>query len=98
MTAVLDPVGNAADRATIADTLQQFKKDTTYLDAHRTEWMEKYPDHWVVVFAEELVGFSPTLEDALGIAESKGAPRSRLAFEHLSSEPEDLILRSAICR
>lgn len=97
MTAVLDPVGNEADRATVTKVLQQFKKDTVYLDAHRTEWMEKYSDQWVVVFAEELVSFSSTLEEALSIAESKGVPRSQVAFEHLSSEPYDMILRSAIC-
>ena len=97
MTAVLDPVGNEADRVTVINALEQFKKDTIYLDARRTEWMGKYSDQWVVVFAEELVSFSPSLEEALSIAESKGVPRSQVAFEYLSSEPYDMILWSATC-
>lgn len=92
MGTVIDPLSNDADWALIADILDQFKRDTFYLNNHRGEWMGEHPDHWAIVFKEELVSISPTLEEAICAAEGKGIPCNLAAVEYLSSKPHDLIL------
>ena len=92
MGTAINPLSNEEDWAFIADILDQFKRDTFYLNNHRGEWMEDHPDHWAIVFKEELVSISPTLEEAMGTAEGKGIPCNLAAVEYLSSKPYDLIL------
>ena len=88
----LDPVVSAEDLATIGVYLDQFKKDTMFLNNHRLDWVEQYPDQWVVVFGEELVARGPTVESALHAANEKNVPVHLAALEYLSSEPVSRIL------
>ena len=92
MRTVIDPLTNETDWDFVAEVLDQFKKDTIYLNNHRAEWIEQHPDHWAVVFNEELAGVSPSLEEAMGAAEGKGIPCNLAAVELLSTKPYDLIL------
>ena len=89
---VLDPISSESDLETIGVYLAQFKKDTLFLNANRVAWRAEYPDQWVVVFGEDLVGVGETVEDALSAAQEKGAPRPQVAIEYLSSEPVKMIL------
>ena len=89
VTAIKNPFGDETDWDLIADILDQFKKDTLYLNNHQREWTETHPDHWAVVFKEELVSISPTLEDAIQAAEDRGVPCNLAAVEHLSSRLDD---------
>ena len=47
---MIDPLNNEADWDLVARILEQFKKDTLYLNSNRREWTGKYPDHWAMVF------------------------------------------------
>jgi hypothetical protein len=40
----------------IMKSLEQFRKDHLFLKEHMEEWRKQYPDNWVVVFQEELIG------------------------------------------
>ena len=91
----LDPIANAEDLATIGSYLDQFKKDTMFLNDHRIDWIGQYPDQWVVVFGEELVARGETIESALRAAEEKDVPVHLAALEYLSSEPVAMILPGA---
>lgn len=98
MTLLFDPIANEDDRAYLAETLAQFEKDTRYLDGHRTEWLESYPDCWVIVYREELIGHSESLTELLKVADNKGIPREQVAREYLSSQPRAMILGTVKCR
>ena len=89
---ILDPIVNECDLETIGVCLEQFKKDTNFLDAHRDLWKDEYPDQWVVVFGEELVGVGYTVEEAIVDAETKQVPRARVPIDYLSSNPVKMIL------
>ena len=41
----------------IAQSLIQFRADHIFLDSHRVVWTLKYPDRWVVVKDQKLVGY-----------------------------------------
>ena len=45
--------------------LQRFKKDTEYTEyyeQHREELLDSYPEQWVAMFREKVVGASPDLD------------------------------------
>ena len=42
------------------------------MDAKWAEFMEQYPDQWVLVYREKLLATAPTLEEAFGHIEKKG--------------------------
>ena len=87
-----DIVVNEEDMVTIGAGLEQFKRDSQFLDANRVQWRAAYPDKWVVVFQEELVGVGDTVQDALLRAQVSDADKSRVAIEYLASEPVKMIL------
>ena len=98
MALQFDPVKNAEDRAHVLNTLDQSRKDSGFLDAHRKEWLEAYADSWVLVYKEQLVGNPKTLAEASRIAEQIGVPLSHMAREYLSSQPIAMILGTLGCR
>ena len=92
MRNIVDPVTNEIDLQLVGEALVQFKKDTLYADGHREEWTREYPNHWVIVFNEELVSVAPSLKEAMAKAESMGVPCNLAASELLITEDFDLIL------
>ena len=89
---LLDIIVNEEDLAKIGAELEQFKRDSQFLDANRVQWRAAYPDKWVVVFQEELVGVGDTVQDALLRARVSDADKSRVAIEYLASKPVKMIL------
>ena len=71
--------------------LDQFDKDHSYIESHRAEWLEQYPNSWVVVYGERLVGRGETLESALEEARLKCAVGDA-AVEFITSEPRNMLL------
>lgn len=74
--------------------LQRFKKDTTYYEVHHEELLEKYPEQWVAIFNQTVVGASPDYEQLLADVEEKGVPIERTLFKHLTQKEELWILHS----
>ena len=74
--------------------LQRFKKDTAYYEAHHDELLEKYPDQWVAIFNQQVVGASPDYEQLLADVEEKGLPIERAVFKHLTQKEEFWILQT----
>ncbi len=68
-----------------------------FLNDHRLDWIEQYPDQWVMVFGEELVARGVTIEDALRVATERDVPVHLAALEYLASEPGAMILPGVVC-
>ena len=49
-----------------------YAADQDYLDAHFDEWLEKYPEQWVVVKDCALILASPNEMDVLAVVERHG--------------------------
>ena len=72
--------------------LQRFKRDTQYYEAHREELLTKYPEQWVAVFNQQVVGAAPDFEQLLAMLEQNGIPVERTLIEHMTRKEELLIL------
>ena len=72
--------------------LRQMRKDERFLEAHLEEWRELYPDMYVAVYQEELVGVSPDGRELVDLLEAKGIHPGNTYWQFLRSEPIDLML------
>jgi hypothetical protein len=41
--------------------LERFKKDTAYYEAHHEKLLKKYPEQWVAIFDQQVVGVASVL-------------------------------------
>ncbi len=72
--------------------LQRFKRDTQYYEAHREELLIQYPEQWVAVFNQQVVGAAPDFEQLLAMLEQSAIPVERTLIEHVTRKDELLIL------
>ncbi len=72
--------------------LQRFKKDTAYYEAHHEELLKKYPEQWVAIFDEQVVGTAKTLNRLIARLQKKGVPRGRAFVEYVTGKEDLLIL------
>ena len=80
------------DEARLKEELRQFKNDCLFLDAHRSEWLEQYPDMFVAVYQEKLVGAAATIKELMAQTEANGVPASQCCRDFLDSDPPDLLV------
>ena len=78
------------DEAKLLEEFRQLKKDRLFTEAHRAQWLEQYPDMYVAVYEEKLVGVAATVEELMEQVRAKGAPVSRYYQQFLDSDPMDL--------
>jgi hypothetical protein len=76
----------------ILEDLERYGADAAYFDAHRAELLEGYPDHWVAVYNQEVVGAAREIEDLVKVLEGKGIQPGRTYREYLTDKEELLIL------
>ena len=76
-------VNYAAIRQAEADA----ERSRKFFAANRAKFREQYPDQWVGVFREQLVGVSPDLKDLFRQAEAQGIRRSDVLVEFLDTKP-----------
>ena len=74
--------------------LQRFKRATAYYEAHREELLEQYPEQWVAIFNQQVVGASPDFDQLLDDIEGKGVRVGQVLVEYLTRKDELLILFS----
>jgi hypothetical protein len=72
--------------------LQRFKKDTQYYAAHREELLDTYPEQWVAIFNEQVVGSAPDADELLERLIKKGVPIDKAYIQHLTRRDDVLIL------
>ena len=74
--------------------LQHFRKDTAYYGTYHEELLKKYPEQWVAIFDQQVVGTSQDYEQLLTELEEKGVPIGRTIFKRLTQKEELWILSS----
>jgi hypothetical protein len=72
--------------------LERYRKDALYFDRHREELLQRYPDRWVAIYNQEVVGTAKDLERLIHQLEKKGLSPGQVYRGHLSTTEELLIL------
>ncbi len=72
--------------------LQRFQRDIDYYQAHQEELLRQYPEQWVAIFNEHVVGTAPELDQLLTEVKQKGVPVGRSLVEHVTTKDDLLIL------
>ena len=72
--------------------LERFKKDTTFYEAHYEELLQKYPDRWVAIYNEQVVGNAKDLNRLIAQLHKKRIPQGRAFVEYVTDKEDLLIL------
>ena len=72
--------------------LGRFTQDMLYFDQHRHELLQQYPEHWVAIYNQQVVGAAKDLKRLIKQLERKGIPPSQVFREYLTDQADLLIL------
>ena len=83
-----------ADHSNVAVILDRLERNGEFISLNQHEWLNTYPEEYVVVCDEQLVAHAGTLEEALDLA--RGRCRDQgikgAAFAYLNPDPVSLLL------
>ena len=76
----------------IQEDLERFGRDVEYFDQHRQELLQQYPDQWVAVYHQQVVGAAKDPKRLVKQLERKGIPPGRVFHEYVTDKEEFLVL------
>ena len=71
---------------------KQYQKDIGYAETHHEELLNQYPEQWVAILNEKVVGGGSDVYQLIDELREKGIPTERVVLRHLTREEELLIL------
>ena len=74
--------------------LGRFHRDVVYYQVHREELLKEYPEQWVAIFNEQVVGASPDYDQVLDQVQAKHIAVGRVFIDRVTAKDELLILRA----
>ena len=74
--------------------LRRFRRDVDYYQAHQEELLKQYPEQWVAIFNEQVVGAAADYYQVLDQVQAKRISVGRVFIERLTTKDELLILRA----
>ena len=78
-------------RQEIQQDLERYRQDALYFEAHRQELVDQYPERWVAIYRQQVVGAAKDLGRLIRQLERKGIPRGR-AFVEFATDREELLI------
>ncbi len=78
----------------VQQELERYRTDALYFEQHRQEFLQCYPERWIAVYNQQVVGTAKRLPHLLQELEQRGLPRGQVFIEHVSSKEDLLILLS----
>ena len=74
------------------ESLARFQQDVDYYEFHYEELLQQYPEQWVAILNQTVVGSDTDLDRLLSRLNSEGIPIEKALIEHVTAEEEVLIL------
>lgn len=74
--------------------LDRFQRDIDYFQAHQEELFDQYPEQWVAIFDEQVVGADPDFDKLLADLRQRSVPVEKAFVEHLTRHEVVLIVPS----
>jgi hypothetical protein len=72
--------------------LQRFHRDVEYYEDHWEQLLEQYPEQWVAILNEQVVGADPDADRLLTMLRERGIPTEEAFVGYLTNKDEELIL------
>jgi hypothetical protein len=76
----------------VQQDLDRFTRDMLYFDQHREELLQQYPERWVAVYNQQVVGAAKDPKRLVRQLQRKGIPPGQVFREYLTEEEVLLIL------
>lgn len=74
--------------------LLSLQKDTRYFEAHQEELLRRYPEQWVAILDQKVLGAGPDFEQLLENLKQSGVPLEQVLFKRLTEKEELWVLWS----
>lgn len=78
--------------STVQARLRRLKKDTAYFEVHHKDLLQRYPEQWVAVYNEKVVGVSEDGRQLLVDLKDKGVPPGSAVVKFLTNKEQVFIL------
>ncbi len=75
--------------------LEAFRKDTRWFSEHYDELRERYPDHWIAIYNQDVVAASPNQDAMFAELKRKRVSATKAYIKYLSTKDEVWIFLSA---
>lgn len=72
--------------------LRRFHQNVEYFQVHWRELLKRYPEQWVAILDEEIVGANPDYADLLDELKAKRVPLGKVFIQRATDKDELLIL------
>ena len=72
--------------------MAQFEKDISYAENHHEELLNQYPEQWIAILGQQVVGASTEAYQLIADLKKKGIPTEWVVVRHLTQQEELLIL------
>ena len=66
--------------------------NTEYYETHYQDLLDQYPEQWVAIYNQEVVGTSSDARELLMRLKQEGVPLNKALVKHLTREEEVFIL------
>ena len=76
----------------VPQELERHRQDALYFQQHRQELLERYPERWVAIYNQQVVGAAKDHKRLVRQLERKGIPAGRVFREYVTDKEELLIL------
>ena len=70
----------------------RYRNDALFFDEHREELLQQYPEHWVAIYDQQVVGAANRLPQLLKELEERGLPQGDAFIERLSAKEDSFAL------
>ena len=74
------------------DMPERRRKDNEFCDTHYKEFLEKYPDQWVGILNQKLMGAADSPAELRELLIEKGVPTNRIVLRQISTKPRILVV------
>ncbi len=68
------------------------ERNRLFYEAHREELLRQYPEQWVAIFEERVVGVNEEFDRLLEDLRARGVPVEFARFEHLTTKDDILLV------
>lgn len=79
----------------VQQELERYERDAEYFEEHREELLQRYPERWVAIYNQRVVGAARDPKRLRRQVERQGIPPGDSFWEYVTDQEELLILATS---